>query len=97
MIGPVQFDSLGKRSSSAIQLWELGFQGSAHIVRIFILQKIFQTGKWSTDESGNKQLNMNSRTVQGTHDHYMNQMRIVSLKLLFIVHALAKFTANNYY
>ncbi|KAK6730394.1 hypothetical protein RB195_007079 [Necator americanus] len=62
LTGLLSFDPKGERQENELQIWELGMNGTP-----------LNTGSWSSDSSGTKQLSMRAATIPGTQEYDANR------------------------
>lgn len=62
LTGLLSFNESGERQESQLQIWELGMDGSS-----------INTGTWTSDSSGTKQLSMRAAGIPGTQEYDANR------------------------
>ncbi|RCN32503.1 hypothetical protein ANCCAN_21693, partial [Ancylostoma caninum] len=62
LTGLLSFNANGERQENELQIWELGMDGTA-----------LNTGTWSSDRSGTRQLSMRAASIPGTQEYDTNR------------------------
>ncbi|EPB76349.1 hypothetical protein ANCCEY_04561 [Ancylostoma ceylanicum] len=62
LTGLLSFNANGERQENELQIWELGMDGTA-----------LNTGTWSSDSSGTRQLSMRAASIPGTQEYDTNR------------------------